>query len=164
MKSVFITAILALAISFTSCGNQPANKSEDKAQAVAEKKDPTNAPIKLTKDKFLAEVWDYESNPNEFAFKGELPVLIDFYADWCGPCRRVSPILDELAAEYEGKIKIYKINIDFERELASTFGVQSIPTFLYIPLTGEPGMAQGGGTKEMFKEYIDNILLKEKQL
>lgn len=124
--------------------------------------------VKMTKADFLANVMDFEKNPSEWVYKGQKPCLIDFYADWCGPCRITSPILDELAAEYGNQIVIYKVNVDYEKELAGIFGVRSIPSFLYCPMEGKPSMTSGIGrdvaqTKEMFKGYIDSILLgKEK--
>ena len=87
--------------------------------------------------------------------------VVDFYADWCGPCKKVSPILKELAAQYKDDIVIYKINVDNEKELASAFGIQSIPTLLFIPKTGKPQIAQGALSKEQFVEQIDNFLLKK---
>ncbi|MBN2263116.1 MAG: thiol reductase thioredoxin [Prolixibacteraceae bacterium] len=122
----------------------------------------------MTKADFLANVMDFEKNPSEWVYKGQKPCLIDFYADWCGPCRITSPILDELAAEYGDQIVIYKVNVDYEKELAGVFGVRSIPSFLYCPMEGKPSMTSGIGrdaaqTKEMFKGYIDNILLEKEK-
>lgn len=124
--------------------------------------------VKMNKADFLANVMDFEKNPSEWVYKGQKPCLIDFYADWCGPCRITSPILDELAAEYGDQIVIYKVNVDYEKELAGVFGVRSIPSFLYCPMEGKPSMTSGIGrdaaqTKEMFKGYIDNILLKKEK-
>jgi thioredoxin len=123
-----------------------------------------NAPVHLTKADFMEKVMDYEKNPNEWVFKGELPCLIDFYADWCAPCRQTAPILDELAREYSGKIVIYKIDIQKEKELASLFGIQSIPAFLFCPVKGNPSMSAGIAssreeTKKMFIRQIEGFLL-----
>ena len=121
----------------------------------------------ITKEQFLKEVWNYNDSPNDWKFLGEKPVIIDFYADWCGPCRTASPILEEIANEYAGKIKVYKIDTQKERELASVFGIQSIPAFLYIPVEGKPVMTAGIGrtkdeTKNMFVENIQKYLLPNK--
>jgi len=123
--------------------------------------------IHLTKQMFLDEIMDYEKNPQEWVYKGKMPGLIDFYADWCRPCKITSPILEELAKEYEGKIKIYKVNVDKEKELAALFGVQSIPTFLFMPQEGNPTISSGIAqtpeqTKDMFRQQIDEVLLNKK--
>ncbi len=122
---------------------------------------------KLTKADFLEKVMDYEKNPTEWVFKGSKPCLIDFYADWCGPCRITSPILEELAQEYKGKIDVYKVNVDNERELSQVFGISGIPAFLYCPLDGKPSMTSGIArdkeqTKQMFRNNIETLLLKTK--
>jgi thioredoxin len=116
--------------------------------------------IHLTKTDFLAKVTDYESNPEEWKYLGDKPALIDFYADWCGPCKAIAPILEELAEEYDGQIYIYKINTEEEQELAALFGIRSIPSLLFIPMEGQPQMAQGALPKATFKEAINSILLK----
>ena len=120
--------------------------------------------VKLNKSRFLAEVWDYQKNPKEWVYKGKKPALIDFYADWCGPCRTAAPILEEIAREFEGKIVIYKIDTQVEQELAQIFGISGIPAFLYIPMIGRPSMTSGiartkEDTKKMFVEYISSLLL-----
>ncbi len=113
----------------------------------------------LTKETFLKKIFDYEKN-KEWKFEGELPALIDFYADWCAPCKMVAPILEELADEYKGKINIYKIDTEAEQELAAAFGIQSIPSLLFIPMEGRPQMATGALPKETLKMVIDQELLK----
>ena len=115
--------------------------------------------IKLTGDEFKKMVFDYETE-KEWNYKGELPAIIDFYADWCGPCKMVVPVLDELAREYGGKIVIYKVDTEKEFELSRAFGIQSIPTFLFIPLEGEPVMQRGAFPKNAFKQVIDKHLLQ----
>ncbi len=112
----------------------------------------------LTKETFLSKVFDYEKN-KEWKYEGELPAIIDFYADWCGPCKMVAPILEDLSKEYEGKITIYKIDTDKEQELASVFGIRSIPSILFIPKEGKPQMAAGAMPKEGFVEAINSLLL-----
>ena len=120
---------------------------------------------KITKADFIQKVMDYEKNPTEWVYKGDKPCIIDFYADWCGPCRITSPILEELAKQYEGKINVYKVNVDNERELSQVFGISGIPAFLYCPMEGKPSMTSGIArdkeqTKQMFINYIETILLK----
>jgi len=112
----------------------------------------------LTKETFLEKVFNFEKN-KEWKFEGELPCLIDFYADWCQPCKMVAPILAELSEEYKGKINIYKIDTEVERELAGAFGIRSIPSLLFVPMDGQPQMAQGALPIETFKQVIDDVLL-----
>lgn len=112
----------------------------------------------LTKADFLTKVFDYENN-KEWKYQGELPAMIDFYADWCQPCKMVAPVLEELSDEYADKIKIYKIDTEAEQELASVFGIKSIPSLLFIPTDGKPQMSQGALPKQALKEAIDNVLL-----
>lgn len=114
----------------------------------------------LTKATFLEKVFNYEKN-QEWKFEGELPALIDFYADWCQPCKIIAPILEELSKEYEGKINIYKVNTEAETELAAAFGIRSIPSLLFIPKDGQPQMAQGALPKENLKQAISDVLLNE---
>lgn len=154
MKSTtFAGIILFLFTSIYTFGNEPiANE--------------TKAAVNITKADFLAKVMDYEKNPTNWVFKGDKPCLIDFYADWCGPCRITSPILEELAQEYKGKINVYKVNVDYEKELSQVFGISGIPAFLYCPMEGKPTMTSGiardkDQTKEMFRNYIETILLKK---
>ncbi len=117
--------------------------------------------IHLTKAEFLKKVADYETNPNEWKYLGDKPAIVDFYASWCGPCKTIAPILEELAAEYGDKIYIYKIDTEEEEELAAAFGIRSIPSLLFIPMNGKPQMAQGAMPKSAFKDAINEILLKK---
>lgn len=114
----------------------------------------------LTKQTFQEKVFNFENN-KEWNFEGDLPCLIDFYADWCGPCKMVAPILEELSEEYKGKINIYKVDTESEQELAAIFGIRSIPSLLFCPKDGQPQMAMGALPKETFIKAIDDILLKE---
>lgn len=114
----------------------------------------------LTKQDFLSLVYNYEQNPNEWKYEGDKPAIVDFYAIWCGPCKMVGPVLEELADEYADKLVIYKVNVDEQNELASAFGIRSIPTLLFIPQSGMPQMAQGAMGKADFKRVIDEVLLK----
>ncbi|MDR0811737.1 MAG: thioredoxin [Paludibacter sp.] len=127
----------------------------------AEKQNVTAKTIHLTKADFLAKVMNYEKNPKEWIYLGDKPAIIDFYADWCGPCKRIAPILEELAAKYAGEIYIYKINTDKEKELASMFGISSIPSVLFIPMKEQPQMAVGAMAKESYIEAIEKVLLKK---
>ena len=110
----------------------------------------------LTKDSFLEKVFNYEQN-KEWKFEGNLPCIIDFYADWCGPCKMVEPVLQELAQEYQGKLNIYRVDTDAQQELASAFGIQSIPSLLFVPLNDKPQMAAGALPKNAIKNAINEI-------
>jgi thioredoxin len=112
----------------------------------------------LTKETFLTKVFNFELN-QEWKFEGELPCLIDFYADWCGPCKMVAPILEELAKEFDGKINIYKVNTEEQQELAGAFGIQSIPSLLFCPKEGKPQMAMGALPKQAMTDAINEVLL-----
>lgn len=111
----------------------------------------------LTKETFKQKVFDFEEN-KDWKFAGNKPCLIDFYADWCGPCKAIAPVLEELSKDYEGKIDIYKVDTEAERELAGMFGVQSIPSLLFVPSEGQPQMAQGALPKESLKKAFEDVL------
>lgn len=117
----------------------------------------------LNATSFKEKVFNYEIN-KEWKFEGKKPALIDFYADWCGPCKMVAPVLEELAGEYKGKIDIYKVDTEKERELASVFGIQSIPSLLFIPLNGQPQMAMGAMPKKSFEQAFDEVLQVKKNI
>ena len=106
----------------------------------------------LTKQSFQEKVFNYEQN-KEWKYEGTLPCIIDFYADWCGPCKMVAPIIEELSKEYDGKLHVYKIDTEAEQELASVFGIRSIPSLLFVPLEGQPQMAMGALPKEAFEKH-----------
>jgi len=114
----------------------------------------------LNKQTFLEKVFNYEQN-KEWKYEGELPALVDFWAPWCGPCRMVGPVLEELSEEYKGKVNIYKVNTDEEQELGGVFGIRSIPSLLFIPKEGQPKMAVGALPKESLIEAIKKELLIE---
>jgi len=111
----------------------------------------------LTKQTFLEKVFDFEKS-KEWEFNGELPCIIDFYADWCGPCKMVAPVLEEISKEYAGKINVYKVDTDKEQELAAVFGIRSIPSILFVPKDGKPRMSMGAMPKEAFVDAIGNLL------
>ena len=114
----------------------------------------------LTANTFKVKVFDYESN-KEWKFEGDRPCMIDFYANWCGPCKMIAPLLEELQTEYDGKLIIYKVNTEEERELSKAFGIQSIPSLLFVPLTGQPQMAMGALPKESFIRAFKEVLSVE---
>ncbi len=171
MKRIILT-LASAAILFSACGNQKTEaKQNDLTEAVSNNTASQTSSAKnsemLTKAQFIVKVWDFTKSPNDWKFLGNKPAIIDFYADWCGPCKIASPILEEIGAEYAGKIQIYKINTDQEQELAQVFGISGIPAFLYIPANGKPVMMSGIGrskedTKKMFVENIEKYLLVKK--
>ncbi len=120
-------------------------------------------PEHLTVETFKQKVFNYEKNPEEWKFEGDLPCIVDFYADWCKPCKLIAPIMEELAEEYKGQINVYKINTEQQRELSTVFGIRSIPTVLFIPMKGKPQMSAGALPKESFKQVIDEFLLGKKK-
>lgn len=114
----------------------------------------------LDYDGFIKKVWDFEKNPKNFVYKGNVPAVVDFYADWCGPCRMVAPIMEKLANEYQGRLVVYKINVDQERDLSSVFDITSIPTVLFIPMTGKPKVRVGAMSEADYRKAIEEQLLK----
>ena len=143
VKYIFSTLMLVL-VSLTSC----AQKNSDKAV------------VEMNKAMFVEKVIDYE-NAKGWEYKGDKPAIIDFYASWCGPCRQMGPVLEELAKEYAGKIDVYKVNVDKEKDLAALFAIQSIPYFVFIPSEGEPQTFSGAAGKALFQEAIEKFLLKK---
>lgn len=116
--------------------------------------------VSLTKTDFLAKVYNYEKNADKWVYEGDKPCIIDFYADWCGPCKKLAPVLAEVATEYKSQINVYKIDTDKERELAKAFRISGIPTVLFIPMDGGPQVARGALTKEEVEAAINQFLLK----
>ena len=137
--------MVILLTAFTACAQDKKDESEVK---------------QLTYREFLKKVWNFENNPNTFIYKGKLPAVIDFYADWCGPCRRVAPIMEKLAEEYDGQLVVYKINVDQEKDLAEAFQVKSIPMVLFIPLEGKPMMQVGAMQEAEYKKVVEEQLIK----
>lgn len=160
MKKILMGVLSVLVL--TACGGASEARSAQNNNQQSEQTSKTTTvmkPIHLTKAEFLKKVVDYEGNPTEWKYLGEKPAIIDFYASWCGPCKRVAPILDELAAEYGDKIDIYKIDTEQEQELAAAFGIRSIPTLLFVPMEGKPQMVQGAIGKADFEKIIQEVLL-----
>ncbi|MCD7977361.1 MAG: thioredoxin [Tannerellaceae bacterium] len=117
----------------------------------------------LTKDEFLKKVANYEQSPEEWKFLGDKSCIIDFYADWCGPCKMVAPILDQLAEKYDGRIDIYKVDTEKEEELSAVFGIRSIPTILFCPKDDHPQILRGAVSKADFEKVIQDVLLQEEE-
>jgi thioredoxin len=115
----------------------------------------------LTKETFMSKVFDFEKN-KEWKFEGTKPCIIDFYADWCGPCKMVAPVLEELATDFDGKLDVYKVNTEEEQELSAVFGIRSIPSFLFVPVEGQPQMAMGALPKDTFVKAFKDVLGVEK--
>ena len=145
MKKSILFAMLFMVAGFAA--NAQEEKKESKVQ-------------QLTYKEFLKKVWDFEKDPNTFNYKGKLPAIVDFYADWCGPCRRVAPIMEKLAEEYDGKLIIYKVNTQNEAALANAFQIRSIPTVLFIPMEGQPMMQVGAMPEEGYRKVVVEQLLK----
>lgn len=149
VNNLFLVLIAGLIL--TACETKGSNnKNEDKMKT-----------IELTKTDFMTKVADFEANPTEWKYLGEKPALLDFYASWCGPCKTIAPVLEELAATYGDSIVIYKINTEKEQELAALFGIRSIPSLLFVPMDEQPQMAQGAMSKADLKKAIDQVLLRK---
>ena len=147
---------LAAAMLTPACGNNAGKETNTEVQeSAAVQANVTH----LTKADFLAKVYNYEKNPKEWKYEGDKPAIVDFYATWCGPCKMLAPILEELAKEYDGQIVVYKIDTEKEPELSAAFGIRSIPTLLFIPKSGDPQVAQGAMPKASLKKAIDEFLL-----
>ena len=120
--------------------------------AASNEEEKTMKATNITKQDFINKVMDYKSNPSEWKYKCDKPAIIDFYASWCGPCRMLAPVLDEIAKEYDGKIYVYKVDTEAETELAQLFGIRSIPSILFVPMDGQPMMMQGALPKQNYKK------------
>ena len=160
MKKLIGATLLLALVAFAACGGKTTenNKEENKTTTEVKKM----GTIHLTKAEFLAKVANYETNPTEWKYLGDKPCIIDFYASWCGPCKTIAPILEDLAKEYDGQIYVYKIDTESEQELAAAFGLRSIPTILFCPMGENPLMSQGAMHKDAFKQAIEEVLLKKK--
>lgn len=149
-KKSFFSLFLILSFSLISCRMNATDSTEGKQKEHA---------VELTKKDFLTKVHNYESS-EDWKYLGDKPCIIDFYALWCGPCRRLSPVLEELVREYKGRFYLYKVNVDKEKSLASDFDIRSIPTLLFVPMHGQPQFIQGSIPKDELKQIIDTVLLK----
>lgn len=167
MKKIGILLLaVALNLGFISCDTNAAEKTsstknKDKTTVAAEK-ETAGTVVYLNEESFRQLVWNYSQNPQDWVYEGELPAVIDFYADWCGPCKRVAPIMEKLAKDYNGKVIIYKVDTDANRELSSVFGIRSIPSVLFIPKNGKPAMQPGAMQEEQYKQIIEEFVLGNK--
>lgn len=178
-KSICLYAMMALAFMGCSQNNKkqegsskgPPSRVESESKAGAEKAGQSVAGSSnqsasdgkvhsLTVSDFRKKIMDYEAHPDEWVFAGSRPAVIDFYATWCGPCKMMAPMVESLAGKYADKVDFYKVDIDQESELASVFGISSIPTFLFIPVKGKPSVQMGAMQKEDFEGLIDKIKTK----
>lgn len=165
-KGVLIAAIV-LASTMIACGNQGGKNNKNSTNnnnKITENSmiTTTKKTINLTRADFLKKVANFEETPDKWIYLGDKPAIIDFYADWCGPCKTIAPILEELAEEYDGQIYIYKVDTEAEQQLAGEFGIRSIPSLLFVPMGEDPQMAQGALPKDAFKQAIEEVLLKNK--
>jgi len=150
--------VLLIFAAVTACGARTTGENRD-----SDKKENTvkRYTVTLNQEEFLKKVVDFKSDSDEWKYLGDKPAIIDFYADWCSYCKKLAPVLEELAKEFEGQLVIYKVNTDNEREIASTFGIRALPTLLFIPMEGQPEIAQGAIPKDELKKYIESFLLKK---
>lgn len=154
-----LTLFASVLLLFAGCSSTTGKQSVENEKISIENE--AGKPIHLTYDTFLEKVWDFEQNPQNWKFEGDIPAVIDFYADWCQPCKRIAPIMEKLAKDYEGRIHVYKIDVDDEQKLAAVFRVQSIPAVLFTPVDGQPMMQAGALTEEMYVKIIEEQLLKK---
>lgn len=160
-KNILTLGLVALtSLSALACTSNQAQTTTQVEQQPATDKAQQSSPIKHIDAKYMREhIFDYKANPNKFVFKGDKPTILDFYADWCGPCRQLSPRLETIAKKYEGKLVVYKINVDDEAELARVFGVQSIPMLLFIDTDGStPSVSQGALSLEELESEVQRLL------
>lgn len=154
MKRILLFTFLLFSFSLNACNNNGVNGPDNKGPEIKD-----GVVNQMSTQMFTKLIWDYQKNPKEFTFTGDLPVIIDFYADWCRPCRMVAPFMEEFAKEYNGKIRVFKVNTDAEQELSRLFQIRSIPAVMFIPKTGKPQMSVGALPKDSFKKIINDILL-----
>ena len=160
MKKIILVAILFLPF-LVSCSQNRKAPAVFPQTAVGKTEKTETAKVQyLTTSDFRKKIMDYEAHPDEWVFAGSRPAVIDFYTTWCGPCKMMAPVVESLAGKYAGKIDFYKVDIDQETELASVFGISSIPTFLFIPVKGKPSVQMGAMQKEDFEGLIDKIKTK----
>ncbi len=158
VKIIFPAFLMLAMVTACGAGNSKTGDKSDKEKSSAK-----TYTISLDTDEFLKKVADFKNNPQEWKYLGDKPAIIDFWAEWCSYCRKLSPVLEELAKEYEGQIYIYKVNTDQEREIATAFGIRALPTLLFIPQGEDPQVAQGALPKEELRKIIETVLLNKLQ-
>jgi thioredoxin len=158
VKIIFPAFLMLAMVTACGAGNSKTGDKSDKEKSSAK-----TYTISLDTDGFLKKVADFKNNPQEWKYLGDKPAIIDFWAEWCSYCRKLSPVLEELAKEYEGQIYIYKVNTDQEREIATAFGIRALPTLLFIPQGEDPQVAQGALPKEELRKIIETVLLNKLQ-
>lgn len=159
MKHVILSLLLVFGIAISGCtenSNKANNDSTD-----SQKSSEVGQVIQMDKAMFIEKVFNYEANPDKWTYLGDKPCIIDFYADWCGPCKKVAPIMSEFAEEYKDQIVVYKVDTDKQKELAQVFGIRSIPSVLFCPAEGQPTMTMGALPKSEFQKIINDVLLKK---
>lgn len=156
MKKIFILGLTAIMLA--SCGGSKKEKNANNTQQETTVEDNTYTKS-LDYKTFVKKVWDIERYPDSFAYQGKLPCIIDFYADWCGPCKKVAPIMEEMAQKYEDKIIVYKVNVDKEQKLPTIFKVKNIPTVFFFPTDGQPLSQVGALSKEEYETIINKHLI-----
>ena len=162
MKRLFLISIAMTVAGLTSCsGNSQQAKSVVKKQVLTQQNTKKMNVQELTAETFKQKVMNYDIHPNEWIFEGSRPAIIDFYATWCGPCKQTAPIVEQVAADYAGQIDVYKVDVDQQQELAAFFGVQSIPTILFIPKEGTPQRVSGAMPRSGFDEAIKQVFKME---
>jgi thioredoxin len=157
MKIRLLKSLAILSLFIAGCQGQE-NKKESTNVNNVKNMEIKGKVVHITTQQFKEKVFNFDKN-KDWKYEGELPAIIDFYADWCGPCKVVAPVLDQLATEYEGKLIVYKVNTDKEQDLAAAFGISSIPTLLFVPKNGQPQAAMGALPKETFIKAINDVLL-----
>lgn len=157
MKKIFVLGLTLIMLA--SCGGSKKEKNANNTQQETTVEDNTYVKS-LDYKTFVKKVWDIERYPDSFAYQGKLPCMIDFYADWCGPCKKVAPIMEEMAQKYEDEIIVYKVNVDKEQKLPTIFKVRNIPTVFFFPIDGQPLSQVGALSKEEYQNLINKHLIK----
>lgn len=161
MKQIILSLLFVIGVTVSGCSEnskKPANDSTG-----SQKNSEVGQVIQMDKAMFIERVFNYEANPEKWTYLGDKPCIIDFYADWCGPCKKVAPIMSEFAEEYKDQIVVYKVDTDKQKELAQVFGIRSIPSILFCPTEGQPTMTMGALPKGEFQKIINDVLLKNSE-